>query len=140
MKPVKFLIAFTFYLNCFGQINSNFEENFYPEPVVEFQNELNKIIQGKPRILVPFQKDEKWGYMDYHTKEILVSPRATWLNVFRSNVENTEVGMFRMNEESYNIILKNSKVTTLKIGPPIKYVNGTSQRLEATCIIQFENH
>jgi hypothetical protein len=119
MKLLNLIILTILYSTCFGQIDLYSLDDKYPKPIVEFREELTKVFLEKSRILIPFKENEKWGYMDYHTKEILVSPKADGLNIIQTDIEQSSIGVMTHDGQSFHFFIENSEATIFTFGPPM---------------------
>jgi hypothetical protein len=118
MKLLNLIILTILYSTCFGQMDLYSLDDKYPKRIVEFREELTKVFREKSRILIPFKENEKWGYMDYHTKEILVSPKADGLNIIQTDVKRSSIGVMTLDGQSFHFFIENSEATIFTIGPP----------------------
>lgn len=114
MKCILMLMSF-FSLSTFGQVEINPPVHRDPENVRNLYVELKKAIEENSSILVPFKENGKFGYLDYHTLEILVPPMADALSLLNTN---DKTGIFAELDGYYYTFDKNQNLFFAMYGPP----------------------
>lgn len=92
---MKKIILFLFLINpnLYAQIDSYSQKENYPEEVEKFYEQLKKAL-AISEILVPFVENEKYGYLDQKTLEVMVDPVAESLNLIRTDFHNYHIGIY----------------------------------------------
>lgn len=114
MKNIFYLILI-WSSTAFCQIDINppiYEE---PQEVKELFQYLNKAFAGKTTILVPFMENEKFGYLDYETLEIVVPPVASHLALLNTASKKGFIGVV---DEYFFVFDEKGNLIFTKLGPP----------------------